>query len=155
MLGDLLAKENIWEFFVQYSHYMQDLRRPLQLLRSTWNNVWSEIEMLIESCILAAKKVIRKRRNNIFLLRSFLNFCRKVKEAVVQVSRFHSQIRCGTENGEQKTSWEIMKFHVQGHLQPPLTETSTSLATVTTDTRASKTMLKKSYFSDKNTVLFQ
>merc|ERR1712025_201895 len=96
--------------------------------------------MLIESCILAAKKVIRKRRNNIFLLRSFLNFCRKVKEAVVQVSRFHSQIRCGTENGEQKTSWEMMKFHVQGHLQPPLTETSTSFATVTTDTRASKTM---------------
>ena len=35
-------------------------------------------------------------------------------------------------------------------MQPPLTETSTSLATVTTDTRASKTMLKICYFLVSN-----
>merc|ERR1711868_62167 len=90
--------------------------------------------------------MIRKRRNNIFLyLQNFSNqnFSSKKNFGVHRPSRgYQSQIRCGTENKQKKIinfrNYEILV--VQGHLQPPLTETSTSLATVTTDTRASKTM---------------
>merc|ERR1711868_356888 len=96
--------------------------------------------------------MIRKRRNNIFLyLQNFSNqnFSSKKNFGVHRPSRgYQSQIRCGTENKQKKIinfkNYEILV--VQGHLQPPLTETSTSLATVTTDTRASKTMLKICYF---------
>ena len=99
-----------------------------------------------------SKKMIRKRRNNIFLyLQNFSNqnFSSNKNFGVHRPSRADIKVRSGAV---QKINKKIMIFKnyeilvVQGHLQPPLTETSTSLATVTTDTRASKTMLKICYF---------
>ena len=96
--------------------------------------------------------MIRKRRNNIFLyLQNFSNqnFSSNKNFGVHRPSRADIKVRSGAV---QKINKKIINFKnyeilvVQGHLQPPLTETSTSLATVTTDTRASKTMLKICYF---------
>ena len=100
-----------------------------------------------------SKKMIRKRRNNIFLyLQNFSNqnFSSKKNFGVHRPSRADIKVRSGAvQKINRKKNHKIKNYEilvVQGHLQPPLTETSTSLATVTTDTRASKTMLKIWYF---------
>ena len=97
--------------------------------------------------------MIRKRRNNIFLyLQNFSNqnFSSNKNFGVHRPSRADIKVRSGAvQKINRKKIINFLNYEilvVQGHLQPPLTETSTSLATVTTDTRASKTMLKICYF---------